>query len=89
MVAVVVFLIRLRNFRTPRRKEEEKYTWLEFLFIGFRILLSSTIASLAILCGAYALLHFPNFPLLAMMPVSRMLGLREILLRVVDFDVCF
>ncbi|KAE8446049.1 hypothetical protein EG329_012557 [Mollisiaceae sp. DMI_Dod_QoI] len=67
-VAFVVLLAKLKNFRS-RRKPEEKYTWLETIFIGFRILLSSSIGAVSILCVAQSIPHFPNLPVLAMLPI--------------------
>jgi hypothetical protein len=69
IVAIVVLLVRLKNFRAPRRKGEESYSWFESIFLSFRILASSSVASIATLCSAQALMHFPNLPLLAMLPV--------------------
>lgn len=71
-VAVIVLLVRLRNCNTPRRKGDQSYKVWEYIFMTFRVLLSSCIASVAMLCGAEALLHFPSLPLLAMLPVSRL-----------------
>lgn len=87
-VAFVVLLARLKNFRSPRRKiQDEKYTWFEFIFMGFRILLSSSIGAISILCGMQALLHFPNLPLLAMLPVSIIKHVRAFL-TIIDLDIC-
>lgn len=73
-VAVTVLLIQLGKLRTKPKKEDvkERYSWFEFFLIGFRTLLSSSIASVAALCGAQALLHCPNLPVLAMLPVSHL-----------------
>jgi len=38
--------------------------------MGLRILVSSFIAGFAMLCGAEAVLHYENLPVLAMLPVS-------------------
>lgn len=71
-VAIVILMKVLGSFRTPKKRREERYKIWEYLWMGFRVLLSSSIASLAMLCGAEALLHFPSLPLLAMLPVSRL-----------------
>ncbi|KUJ06737.1 uncharacterized protein LY89DRAFT_404936 [Mollisia scopiformis] len=69
-VVLIVLLAKLKHFRTARRKpEDEKHTWLETIFMGFRTLLSSSIGAVSILCAAQAVLHFPNLPLLAMLPI--------------------
>ena len=73
IVAVVVLLLRLKNSWGPEEKPQDEYKWCEYLLIGFRILLSSTTASFAMLSGAWALLRFPNLPLLVMLPVSSLL----------------
>jgi hypothetical protein len=70
VVAFVVLLLALRSLRMPGRKSEDGYSFFEYAFIGFRILLSSAVASVAMLCSAQAIMHFPNLPLLAMLPVS-------------------
>jgi hypothetical protein len=73
IVTAALLLFKVESFRSSRGKEKavvEKYTWFEFLFMGFRTLVSSSIAGFAILCGAEAVLHFENLPVLAMLPVS-------------------
>ncbi|OWP05282.1 hypothetical protein B2J93_8024 [Marssonina coronariae] len=69
MVAVTLLLVQLGKLRTKFPRAEESRSWFETFLIGFRILLSSSIASLGMLCGARALLHCPNLPVLAMLPI--------------------
>jgi len=70
IVAIVVLLVRLRNFRHAKRKSEDgAYTLWEWFVMGCRTLSSSVFAGAAMLCGAKALMLFENLPVLAMMPV--------------------
>ncbi|KAK2623803.1 hypothetical protein QTJ16_006984 [Diplocarpon rosae] len=68
-VAVTLLLAQLRKLWTKPPKIKEGNSRFETLLIGFRILLSSSIASLGMLCGAQALLRCPNLPVLAMLPI--------------------
>ncbi|TVY48216.1 hypothetical protein LOCC1_G001886 [Lachnellula occidentalis] len=72
-VAVVVLCIKLKNFRKPRvrneKNEERKYTVFQKLVIGIRLLASSSISAVAVLCGAAALMLFENLGIFAMLPI--------------------
>ena len=69
IVAITVLLVRAKDFRGARRKEDEKYTWGEtFIFLA-RTLVSSAFAGPATLCAVKALMLYDNLPVLAMLPV--------------------
>ncbi|KAH9214712.1 hypothetical protein DL95DRAFT_337427 [Leptodontidium sp. 2 PMI_412] len=72
LVASLAFLVQLKRFSTKSAKSQEAsegYSWLATIFIIFRALLASSISGVAALCGALALLHSPNLPVLAMLPI--------------------
>ncbi|PMD37693.1 hypothetical protein L207DRAFT_568614 [Hyaloscypha variabilis F] len=69
IVAITVLLVRAKDFRGARRKEDEKYTWGEtFIFLA-RTLVSSAFAGPATLCAVKALMLYDNLPVLAMFPI--------------------
>lgn len=76
----MVLFVKLKNFRKPRARneseEERKYTVLQKLIIGFRLIVSSSISALAVLCGAEALMLFENLGVFAMLPVRQLSMLR-------------
>ncbi|KAH8805859.1 hypothetical protein F5884DRAFT_463184 [Xylogone sp. PMI_703] len=55
----------------PRKKcvHVEPYRWSDWLFMGFRNLFTAMISTAGLVCGAEALLHYDNFPVLAMLGI--------------------
>jgi hypothetical protein len=76
-VAVVLLLIKLKNFRKPKRKsegdEEERYSIGKKFVVGSRICVSAGLSATGMLFGAKALMLYDNLAVLAMLPVSRFL----------------
>ncbi|KAH8656527.1 hypothetical protein BGZ60DRAFT_532111 [Tricladium varicosporioides] len=70
IAAVLAVGVKLFNFRKGRRKTlDEKYSILETIVIGFRLLVSGCISAVAMLCAAEALMRYNNLFVMAMMPI--------------------
>lgn len=81
LVLATYLVAQLRHLRTMGRQSVrsekidqvgEQNSLLANFLLGCKILLSSSIAGLAALCGATALMHCPNLFVLAALPVSSM-----------------
>ncbi|KAJ5051024.1 uncharacterized protein L3040_002889 [Drepanopeziza brunnea f. sp. 'multigermtubi'] len=71
MAALTLLLLKLRTFWIPKASEpSDAYSLSESFLVGVRTIVSSSIASLAMLLGAQALQHSPNLPVLAMLPIA-------------------
>ncbi|KAH7310299.1 hypothetical protein BKA65DRAFT_165382 [Rhexocercosporidium sp. MPI-PUGE-AT-0058] len=72
LIAFLALLIQLRKLSTKATKSQEAsegHSWVVAIFIISRTLLASLVSGVAALCGALALLHTPNLPVLAMLPI--------------------
>ncbi|CZS94195.1 uncharacterized protein RAG0_04251 [Rhynchosporium agropyri] len=76
MVAFFVIVRHLKNFNLRAAKATNLkdmaagYSMFATTFFIARILLASSVAGLAALCGAFALQNCPNLPILVMLPIT-------------------
>jgi hypothetical protein len=87
----VLLLIKLKNFRKPKRKsegDEERFSIGKKFVIGVRICVSAALSATGMLFAAKALMLYDNLAVLAMLPVSGCFGMRSaVWLTRTDLDV--
>jgi len=72
-VAVVLLLIKVKNYRKSKRKsekDEESFSIGKKFVVGARICVSAVLSAVGMLFGAKALMLYDNLAVLAMLPVS-------------------